>query len=391
MEDEKINILVIGVSCFDGMASSTRVKNLLEPLVNKNEIKLSNLVYQSDNREPIGKKGTLNNIDFKIIDFSATNIFTAFSFLKGGISFIRQSKNRGYKNIIYNYNYPDLKNIWFLLYAKIIGYKIIFDIIEDNRFEAHVGFKNKLRLKTSLFLFKISRYFANGYVAISDHLYKRVQVVGGQKIPVHLIPITVNLNYFNDINYTPNSSNLKIFYGGSFGEKDGLPYLIEAFEQVSKSDVTLQLILTGAGIKPDIEKLQTKIAGSLNKDRIIFKGFLSTREYYEVLNSCDIFCMTRINSPYANAGFPFKLGEFLASGKAVIATKVGDVTKYLSHNENALLISPNSVSDISAALLSIINHPEKIKILGAAARKTAEDNFDSEVVSKKLLGIFKTV
>ena len=391
MEDEKINILVIGVSCFDGMASSTRVKNLLEPLVNKNEIKLNNLVYQSDNREPIGKKGILNNIHFKIIDFRATNIFTVWGFLIGGISFIRKSKNWQYKNIIYNYNYPDLKNIWFLLYAKLIGYKIIFDIIEDNRFESHVSFMNRLRVKTSLLLFQVSRHFADAYVAISDHLYKRVQLVGKEKVPVYLIPITVNLNYFNKNNYIPNSSNLKIFYGGSFGEKDGLPYLIDAFEEVSKTNATLQLILTGAGNKPDMEKLQIKIGSSSNKDRIIFKGFLGTQEYYKVLNSCDIFCMTRINSPFANAGFPFKLGEFLAAGKAVIATKVGDVSKYLCNNENALLINPNSVTEISAALKTVINYPEKIKTLGAAARKTAEANFDSELVSKKLLAIFKAV
>ena len=65
--------------------------------------------------------------------------------------------------MLYNYNYADLKNIVFMLYAKMIGYKIILDIIEDNRFEAHVGFINKLRFKTSIVFIQI-------FQAIYNHL-----------------------------------------------------------------------------------------------------------------------------------------------------------------------------------------------------------------------------
>jgi glycosyltransferase involved in cell wall biosynthesis len=381
----------MGVSCFDGMASSTRVRNLFEPLIKKNLISANNLVYQSDNKEPIGKSGSLNNINFKVIGFRLSNIFTIFGFWSGGMSFLKQSKLRENKNIIYNYNYPDLKNIVFLLYGKLIGYKIIFDIIEDNRFEAYVSFINKIRLQTSRFLFKVSRHFADGYVAISEHLYKRVKLISKGKTPVFLIPVTVNLNYFNNTGYQPDKKDLKIFYGGSFGEKDGLEYLISAFDEVSRTDSGIQLLLTGAGLKKDMERIKSKIDQCVNKDRIIFKGFLSSSDYYSVLNTCDIFCMTRINSKFANAGFPFKLGEFLASGKGVIATKVGDVPDYLSDNVNALLISPNSVNELTEAITIFIKNPEKINSLGLEARKTAETYFDSEKVSIKLLSIFESV
>jgi glycosyltransferase involved in cell wall biosynthesis len=101
--------------------------------------------------------------------------------------------------------------------------------------------------------------------------------------------------------------------------------------------------------------------------------------------------MTRINSKFANAGFPFKLGEFLASGKAVIATSVGDVPNYLFNDINALVIHPNSVDEIIDALLLFIEDPEKRVALGTEARKTAERCFDSDTVGRKLLSIFETV
>ncbi|MEI9958274.1 MAG: glycosyltransferase [Ferruginibacter sp.] len=137
--------------------------------------------------------------------------------------------------------------------------------------------------------------------------------------------------------------------------------------------------------------MTTKINNAANKDRIKYMGFLNTEDYYALLNTCDIFCMTRINSKFANAGFPFKLGEFLASGKGVIATNVGDVSKYLHNEENSLLITPDSVSGIKNALLTFVNDPEKIHALGKEARKTAEKYFDSDKVSLKLLSIFNAV
>ena len=385
------NIVVMGVSCFDGMASSTRVRNLLTPLVEKKLITVSNLIYQKDTRENIGKQGNLNNISFKVIGFRLSNIFSIFGFLFGGLSFLKKAKRAGCKNIIYNYNAPDVKNIFFILCARLIGYKIIFDIIEDNSFEAHVGFINKFRIKTSVFLLKRCRYFADGMVGISEHLYQLVQVLSKNKIPCYLIPITVNLNYFKNSSIAKQTDNLQIFYGGSFGKKDGLEYLISAFDKVSEVHTTSKLIFTGLGHKQDIERVNAQIEKAVNKERIVYKGFLSNEAYYALLNDCDIFCMTRVNSKFANAGFPFKLGEFLASGKAVVATNVGDVSNYLFNDVNALVITPDSVDALVDALLILIEQPAKRQAIGAEARKTAEQFFDSETVGMKLLSIFQSV
>jgi glycosyltransferase involved in cell wall biosynthesis len=391
MASPKCNIVVIGVSCFDGMAGSMRVRNLLEPLAEKGSISLNNLIYEKDNKEPIGKQGTLNNIRFKIIGFRLANIFSVFSFLGGGMSFLRKSKQKEIKNIVYNYNSPDIKCIFFILYARLIGYKVIFDIIEDNSVEAHVGIINKFRIKTSVFLFKRSRFFADGIIGISEHLYKLSQEVSKNKIPVYLIPITVNLKYFKNTGTAIAKNKVQIFYGGSFAPKDGLAYLIGAFDKVSSLHTNTELILTGKGHQQDMDKINAQIDKAVNKNKIVYKGFLSTEVYYALLNECDIFCMTRVNSKFANAGFPFKLGEFLASGKAVIATSVGDVPNYLTNGSNAILINPDAEGEIADALQLLIENPDKRAAIGKEARKTAEQFFDSDVVGVKLLQIFETV
>ncbi|RZK25175.1 MAG: glycosyltransferase [Flavobacterium sp.] len=205
------------------------------------------------------------------------------------------------------------------------------------------------------------------------------------------MPVTVNFKYFQNTPTEVDRSNLKIFYGGSFGEKDGIEYLISAYGRICESYPNVKLVLTGKGMGQDLVKVNSLIEKSSVKHNIIFPGYLETDSYYAFMNRADIFCMTRVNSKFANAGFPFKLGEFLATGKAVIATNVGDVPKYLSHNINALLISPNSVDELVQSITTLIENPEKILQIGKLGRKTAEENFDTEKVSEKLFSIFKSL
>lgn len=391
MNGAKINVVILGVSCFDGMASSMRIRNLFEPLVDQELITAHNLIYQKNNKEPIGKKGCINDISYKIIGFRLANIFTLFGFVFGGVRFLSKSKKKQVKNILYVFDYPDIKNITFILYARMLGYKIVFEVVEDNRFEAGVGFINNFRIKTSLVLAKTARRFGDALIGISDFLYKKLLELSRGKKPVYHIPISVNLNYFNEVKYKSDKANLQIFYGGSFGTKDGLQYLLAAFDEVSKKHPGIQLILTGAGHKNDMDRVNAQIDQVAYKNNILYKGFLSTEEYYRTLNECDIFCMTRVNSEYANAGFPFKLGEFLASGKAVIATDVGDVSAYLTNNVNALVVAPESIPELTHALSSIIENPEKIEALGREARKTAEKHFDTRKVSRDLFSIFEAI
>ncbi|MGB4845383.1 MAG: hypothetical protein WBP16_13030, partial [Ferruginibacter sp.] len=277
MNEQDCNIVIMGVSCFDGMASSMRVRNLTEPLIEKKLVTVNNLIYQKDNKEPIGKAGYKNNIQFKVIGFRLANIFSIFPFFYGGISFIKKFRVKGKKNIIYNYNYPDIKNIIFILYARMIGYKIIFDIIEDNSYQDHNGFINKFRIKTSLFLFRFSRHFSDAMLAISNHLNKLVKSTFKDKIPVYLIPITVNLNYFKTPGISTGSTEkLKIFYGGSFGHKDGLEYLVKAFDELGNKTENVELILSGLAHKDDFDRINKHIQKAANRHRILYKGYLST-------------------------------------------------------------------------------------------------------------------
>ena len=386
------NVVVLGVSCFDGMSSSMRIRNLIEPLVEKGMIRVFNLIYVMEYKDQkTSQSGFMNGIHYKVINFRPSNIFSVVSFLFKGMVSLRQNKSKTSKNVLYNYDYPDAKNIVFLLFAKMIGYKIVFDIVEDNALIKHYSsLLFRLRMMTSKWLIKISPFFTNSYVAISSHLYEKTRSLARGKIPVHLIPVTVNFKYFKNGSYQHRGRDMKIFYGGSFGKKDGLHYLITAFDELCTRYSNLRLVLTGKGLPADIDDVLSRVEQLKCKDKVSYKGFLDTDEYYQLLNECDIFCMTRINSKFANAGFPFKLGEFLATGKGVIATNIGDIPNYLTDKQNALLIEPESVSQLVEAVTYFLHNPDRLTDLGAEGRKTAGRYFDAERLSLKLFDVFRS-
>ena len=197
MKEIKPNIVIIGVSFFDGMASSTRVRNLIEPLVQKDLISASNLVYKKDSNGLSHTSGIINNVAYRVIGFTKKNPFSVFGFIWTGMAFIKKNRSSANKNILYNYDQPDLRNIVLIFWAKLLGYKIILDVIEDNTlYDNFPRLLTKIKVKSSVFFITHARLYAKHILAISGHIYDVMKKISNGRIPVTLIPVTVDLNKF---------------------------------------------------------------------------------------------------------------------------------------------------------------------------------------------------
>jgi glycosyltransferase involved in cell wall biosynthesis len=149
--------------------------------------------------------------------------------------------------------------------------------------------------------------------------------------------------------------------------------------------------MTGQGSKARMEKICARISASPCANQIRYLGFLDDDEYYKVINNCDIPCMVRNASVYANAGFPFKLGEYLATGNPTIASRVGDVTEYLVDRQHAVLVEPGSVVAIVNALEYVLDHPAEAHSIGLAGRHVAEQSFEKDRSGRELLEFLSAV
>ena len=388
---KKLNFIILSINAYadyntSDMAGSMRVKNLFNPLLQNEAINISNLILldllflkNSGNNQ-----SSIKNVDCLSIGYtSIINPFSVIGFLKKGMSFIKEHKKDDAQNIIYNYQYPNIRNFLFILYAKLKGFKIVFDLVENKEYEIPKTWNEKFNKKLSMQFLQMMPRYADMIFVISDYLFNKIILRIGKKVPVFVLPISVNFKNIVLDRRVQQNNPVKIFYGGSFAQKDGLEYLMAALVLLNEKCYQYKMILSGKAMSEDYEKIFPLIKTNSNVEYV---GFLSSEAYFKLLQSVDICCMTRNNSAYANAGFPFKLGEFLAAGKIIIATRIGEVEKYLVHKESAYLVTPESSKEIAEGLIYCIDNIEFLsQRMGNKAKSVAKEYFDAEVSSRFLL------
>jgi len=87
-------------------------------------------------------------------------------------------------------------------------------------------------------------------------------------------------------------------------------------------------------------------------DKIIMAGY--RWDTPNVYAACDMIVIASLHTEAS----PIVLREAFASGRPVIATKVGDIPEIVRHRENGLLIEPGDTRALAAAIMEFISEPE---------------------------------
>ncbi len=107
------------------------------------------------------------------------------------------------------------------------------------------------------------------------------------------------------------------------------------------------------------------------------------REIPAVLAAADVLVVPRPESRSGRFGFPSKLPEYLALGRAVVASDVGDQARVVRHRENGLVVTPGSAAALVEALRSLAD-PDLRRRLGEAGRRSAVEELCWDRVGERL-------
>ena len=296
------------------------------------------------------------------------------------------------KNIVFHYGPPGFDSVVPLSRLRKRGYAVVYCIVEDDDVSGNISRSPYHRWQTWIRRHQTGRIgsLADGIVVISSRLQKKFQGLTGGATPMHLHPVLIDIDRFplmGDHAAGPPA----LFYGGSFGVKDGVEDLLAAFDQLAVRHRELRLVLSGKGTPERMHLIQDRIALSTVRHRIDYRGYLDDDTYYDTLNSVTIPCMTRIDSAYAHGGFPFKLGEYLATGKPVVATRASDVGEMLVDRRHAMLVEPGSVDGIVQAVQYLLDEPGRARQIGAEGRRCAADMFDYRQRGERLYGFLASL
>jgi phosphatidyl-myo-inositol dimannoside synthase len=159
---------------------------------------------------------------------------------------------------------------------------------------------------------------------------------------------------------------------GRLVKRKGVDMVISAIASLDKEiQDKICYIVAGAG---EADGYLKNLAGNL-KVKVIFTGEVSDLEKWSFLNLCDIFIMPARSIDGDFEGFGIVYLEANLYGKPVIAGRSGGVSDAVINDENGLLINPENVEEITAAIKTLVENSEKRLQLGRIGRERALRDF----------------
>jgi glycosyltransferase involved in cell wall biosynthesis len=208
---------------------------------------------------------------------------------------------------------------------------------------------------------------------------------------IFLVPSTVDPARFDH----PKSGLLPYEYIGYFGylnfHRDRIDILMDAFASVSKTHPDIHLLLGGALREPDRTFILQKIEQLQLSDRIHVLSYLLRDEVTRYLVNAKILIMVRSNHPDTNASYPSKLTEYLATGNPVISVNVGEISNYLTNNDQVFLFKPDDVGDLTERISFVLDNYEFAKEVGKSGKDLTNAVFNYKVQAQRILDFIDTL
>jgi len=157
---------------------------------------------------------------------------------------------------------------------------------------------------------------------------------------------------------------------GTFGPWHGVLTLAEAVTLLP-ADSGVRFLLVGAGkFREEVERI---IRAAGKERQVIFTGHVKHERVPALLDACDILLSPHVPLEDGSEffGSPTKLFEYMAMGKGIVASRLGQIGDVLSDHETALLTEPGDARQLAGAIRRLSDSPELCHRLGAAAREAA--------------------
>ena len=161
-------------------------------------------------------------------------------------------------------------------------------------------------------------------------------------------------NFDNDIiksNMSSSEGSLKLLFVGSIDKRKGILDLLDVMKEVSEEKVTLDICgqVNDESIRHEYESKVNELT-----NRVIEHGYVKGKEKKEIFEKCDILVL-----PSYGEGMPIVIMEAMATGNAIISTRVGSIPEIVQ-SENGFLIKPGDKIALKESILALLMDKEKL-------------------------------
>ena len=161
----------------------------------------------------------------------------------------------------------------------------------------------------------------------------------------------------------------------------GHSYLLEAAKAVLAAHPATDFLIVGDGSQADALKKQAADLGITGN--VLFAGFTDdVAPYYGIMD-------LNLNCSWGTEATSLALAEGMSAGVPAVATTYGGNPCMIEDGVNGLLVPEKDPDAMAAAILSLIDDPERLADLSAAARRVYAEKFTARAMTEQLEAMYE--
>jgi glycosyltransferase involved in cell wall biosynthesis len=171
------------------------------------------------------------------------------------------------------------------------------------------------------------------------------------------------------------SGDIVVCFVGTFSYWHGVAVLEQAIrlllDKARPADRPLRFLLVGDG--PLAPQMRNALESFWRSGSVIFTGAIPHESVRVHLDAADILVSPHVPLPGGSPffGSPTKLFEYMAMGKAIVASALDQIAEVLEDGRTALLVKPGDAGEVAEAIKRLAADEQLRNELGRNARETA--------------------
>lgn len=386
----KVKILFLGTQGFPyGMAEVEKQTLIARSLVEEG-CKVTFVCNKSFNfQSKLSYKGNYKNIHYIYTNFYSrrlkNRLFNSISWLLGEFVEVLYLLISSYDLAILNSrDYSDIKKYSTILHLR--KKKLFLTFTEDIR-SMYPNADRTILKKIKDFENKTWNII-DGVFPISEELIRQVKE-RNFLLPMLKIPVLVDLKEAENYKIPDEiPEEGYILFCGSSDYYETIDFIISGFE---KANVNVFLFLIINGNTKSMTRVKERVDGSISKNKIVIKTALIKELLWGYYLHAEALLIPLNFNQRDKARFPHKIGEYCASGSAIITSNWGEIPQYFIHGSNCLMLKTNKTEELAYLIEIISSDHILLKRLKQNSRLIAINNFDYQSYGSKILDFITAI
>jgi len=234
---------------------------------------------------------------------------------------------------------------------------------------------------------------ADSVSCASDHLKTLSRRFGVRKEYIFDAPVGADLEKFRvdiDGDWVRQKFNIQaelVLYIGQLHGAQYVDLLLKAVGHVHRILPQATFMIVGEGfLEPQLKKLAAELGLG---DKVIFTGAVPHDDIPYYIRAADVCVASFKDTQVTICKSPLKLVEYLASGKPIVASNVGEVRKMVGGA--GVLVEPGNWQALAEGILQLLQDIDLRKNLSGRARKRAEVKYNWRHTADSLLSAYNKI